>query len=192
MRLRLRATCLLAGIAFCGGPGAAASAGTAEQSQPTHALIARAVSAAPASIAAGAAVVQMDDQGKTTELRPGSNGWTCMPSDPGTPVGRPVCLDQNGLAWFRAAMSGHEPDPGKVGYSYMLQGGTIWSNTDPTATALPKGEKTYIAVPPHIMMLNARLAIESGFPSGQAHPDTTRPFVMYGGTPYAILIMPVR
>lgn len=53
----------------------------------------------------------MGDDGRTTELRRGDNGWTCLPRDPGTPKPAPVCLDRNGLAWFQAAMSGREPDP---------------------------------------------------------------------------------
>jgi hypothetical protein len=134
----------------------------------------------------------MDDSGRMTEVRRGDNGWTCMPRDPGSPVDYPVCVDQNGLAWYQAVMSGRDPDTGKVGYSYMLQGGSTWSNVDPTATKLPAGEKTHITIPPQIMIMNARLAEESGFPSGQAHPDTHRPFVMYGGTPSAILNIPVK
>jgi hypothetical protein len=42
------------------------------------------------------------------------------------------------------------------------------------------------------MILNARLAEKSGFPSGTAHPDTHKPFVLYGGTPYALLNIPVN
>jgi hypothetical protein len=154
--------------------------------------IARALSAAPASVAAGAAVVRMDDHGKTTELRPGRNGWTCMPEDPGTPVPYPVCLDRNGFQWFEAAMAGRAPDPDKVGYSYMLRGGTAWSATDPAATSLPKGETKYLTLPPHIMILSARLAATSGFPSGESQPDPGKPFVIYGATPFAIIIMPVK
>jgi hypothetical protein len=153
--------------------------------------IARALSAAPASIAAGAAVVSMDDKGQMKELRHGENGWTCLPHDPDTPLGRPLCLDKNGLDWFEAAMTGHTPDPDKIGYSYMLKGGTSWSNTDFTATKLPPGQKDFIHIPPHFMIMNAKIANSSGFPSGQANLDTHKPFVIYGGTPYAILMIPL-
>jgi hypothetical protein len=159
------------------------------QAQPGE--IERAVSAAPASIAAGAAVIRMDDDGRMTSLREGHNGWTCFPRDPATPLGHPVCIDGPGLAWFAKTMAGHDPDPDKVGYSYMLKGGSVWSNVDVTATRLPPGEKTYITIPPHVMVMNAKVANSSGFPSG-LHPDTHKPFVMYGGTPYAILIIPLE
>jgi hypothetical protein len=151
-----------------------------------------AVSAAPASIGAAATVVNMSDDGKVTELRRGTNGWTCVVHDPGTPSGHPLCVDQNGLEWMQAAMSGREPDAAKAGYSYMLKGGTAWSATDVTATKLPEGQKDVIRVPPHIMIMNARIADASGFPSAPSSADFHKPFVFYGGTPYAILIIPVE
>ncbi len=92
---------------------------------------------------------------------------------------------------MKEAMSGRVPDPEKTGYSYMLQGGTSWSNVDVSATQLPPGEKEYITIPPHIMIMNAKIAEASGFPSGELHPDTSKPFIMYGGTPYAIVMIPI-
>jgi hypothetical protein len=163
----------------------------ADKPSGTKSEIARALSAAPPSIAAGAAVVSMDDKGQIKELRHGENGWTCIPHDPATPMGHPLCLDKNGLDWFEAAMAGRAPDPDKIGYSYMLKGGTVWSNTDFSATKLPPGQRDFIRVPPHIMILNAKLANASGFPSGQANPDTHKPFVLFGGTPYAVLMIPL-
>ncbi len=153
--------------------------------------IARAISAAPASIGEGAAVAEMDEQGKLTELRHGRNGWTCLVHDPGTPKGHPLCLDGNGLQWMADSMAGRVPAADKTGYSYMLQGGTSWSNLDVSATKLPPGQKKYITIPPHIMVMNAKIAQESGFPSGEQYPDTSKPFVMYGGTPYAIVMIPI-
>ncbi|MGB9146771.1 MAG: hypothetical protein WCC14_13175, partial [Acidobacteriaceae bacterium] len=62
----------------------------------------------------------------------------------------------------------------------------------PAATKLPAGEKDYIHIPPHIMILDAKMANESGLPLHEEHPDTQQPFVMFGATPFAILIIPVR
>ncbi len=163
----------------------------AQKTPDKQSEIARALSAAPSSVSKDAAVVAIDEKGHFTELRKGSNGWTCIPRDPGTPLGHPVCVDQNGLEWFHEAMAGRAPDPTKVGYCYMLKGGSVWSNTDVAATKLPVGEKTYITIPPHVMIFNAKLAEQSGFPSGP-HPDTSKPFVMYGGTPYAVITLPVK
>src|SRR5512137_1772980 len=100
---------------------APASAAHASGAQPAGVSdVDWALSAAPAAIAAGAAVVNMSDDGKITELRKGTNAWTCVVHDPGTPSGHPLCLDRNGLEWMQTAMSGREPDPAKTGYSYML------------------------------------------------------------------------
>jgi len=154
--------------------------------------IARALSAAPFAVDNGARVVTIGDEGKIEELQKGSNGWTCVTHDPGTPMGHPLCLDRNGLTWMEAAMMGHPPDADKIGYGYMLKGGTSWSNTDVSATKLPAGQKDFIRIPPHFMIMNARLANSSGFPSGETYPDTHKPFVIYGGTPYAVLMIPLE
>jgi len=161
------------------------------QRHTIQAQIRRALSAAPQGIAAKATVGVLDPHGKLKELRHGSNGWTCLPAATGDPDPLPYCVDPNGLAWIESVMTGKMPDPRKPGYSYMLQGGSAWSNVDPNARSLTAGRKDYIHIPPHIMILSQRIADESGFPSG-ADPDPTQPFVMFGGSPYAILILPVK
>jgi hypothetical protein len=166
------------------------------QDHPRDSEISQALSAAPPSIASGAAVAVMDGKGNTTQLRPGSNGWTCLAPQAGqaqhdTIEHHPSCFDKYGLEWIEAYIAHRKPDAEHVGYSYMLQGGSAWSNTDPTAKELAPGEKEYIHMPPHIMILNARVAESSGFPSGQASPDTYKPFVMFGGTAYALVIIPL-
>ena len=60
--------------------------------------IANALSAGPASIAEGAAVVDWPIDptlGGGQELRAGTNGWVCRPDDPTTPTNDPRCLDEN-------------------------------------------------------------------------------------------------
>jgi hypothetical protein len=157
--------------------------------------IAQALTAAPPGVAAGAAVARMDASGRITELRAGTNGWTCIPPNDPAHVGHrnfPACFDKYGLEWIEDFFARRNPNPLHVGYSYMLRGGWSWSNTDSSARKLAPGQKDYIRIPPHIMILGARVADNSGFPSGQANPDTGKPFVMFGGTPFAILIIPVK
>jgi len=161
-----------------------------------EAQIRLALSAAPAAIAARATVASMEGGGQLRVLRGGDNGWTCVPPNPGgagaDPEPEPACFDANGLAFMEAFGAGRYPDANKPGFSYMLQGGSAWSNVDPAATKLPAGEKDYIHIPPHIMILDAKMANESGLPLHEEHPDTRQPFVMFGATPFAILIIPVR
>jgi len=157
--------------------------------------IAQALTAAPPRVAENAAVALMDAHGRLTPLRAGTNGWTCIPPDDPAHVGSrnfPACFDRYGLEWIEDFFAGRKPNPEHVGYSYMLRGGWSWRNTDPSAKTLAPGQKDYIHIPPHIMVLGESVADGSGFPSGQADPDTGRPFVMFGGTPFAILIIPVK
>jgi hypothetical protein len=145
-------------------------------------------SAAPASIAHDASVITVDADGKVTELRKGSNGWTCMPDSPATPGPDPMCMDANAVKWAQAWM-GHKPPPeATTGVIYMLEGGTDASNTDPYAPK-PTAENDWIKTGPHIMVVGSK-DILAGMPSG-AKPDTAAPYVMWAGTPYAHLMMPV-
>jgi hypothetical protein len=169
---------------------------TVGQSDSTEAEISQALSAAPASIAAHASVTVLGAQGSRKELRSGTNGWTCVTGDSNLHddgiAHHPACFDKYGLEWIVNYFAGREPNPDHVGYSYMLQGGSSWSNTDPQATKLAPSQKDYIRMPPHIMILSAKVANASGLPSRQSNPDADKPFVMFGGTSFAIVIIPVR
>jgi hypothetical protein len=41
------------------------------------------------------------------------------------------------------------------------------------------------------MIFDRNAAVSSGYPGGTT-PDTSRPYVMFAGTPYAHIMMPVR
>lgn len=150
--------------------------------------VASAESAAPAALAHDAAIVTVGPDGKMTQLRAGKNGWTCMPDAPATPGPDPMCFDGNAGKWVQA-WAGHKPPPdGTPGVMYMLEGGTDASNTDPYAKA-PTANNDWIKTGPHIMLVGSK-AMLSGYPSG-AKPDTSAPYVMWAGTPYAHLMVPV-
>ena len=165
-----------------------ALAGSAGLAQPTADPIASAQSAAPASISSKATIVSLGSNGAMTVLRKGSNGWTCMPDSPATPGPDPMCFDANAGKWAEAWI-GHKPPPdGAVGVMYMLEGGTDASNTDPYATT-PTATNAWVKTGPHIMIVGSK-EILAGYPSG-ATPDTSAPYVMWAGTPYAHLMVPV-
>jgi hypothetical protein len=146
-------------------------------------------SAAPASIANAASIVTVHAKGAMTELRKGTNGWTCMPDAPDTPGTDPMCFDANAGKWV-AAWVGHKPPPaGTVGLMYMLEGGTDASNTDPYAKQ-PTADNDWVKTGPHIMVVGSK-EILAGHPSG-GKPDTSVPYVMWAGTPYAHLMVPVN
>jgi hypothetical protein len=174
---------LVSGAAMMSEPSTAATGDPA--------LIANAVSAAPRAIGAHATVVRIGEKGEMTVLRKGANGWTCMPDDPGTPGEDPMCVDKNGMAWMHALMAHKAPDADKPGMAYMLKGGSDASNLDPNLEKPAAGDK-WVTTGPHVMILSAQAAKASGYPSGEKAPDTSRPYVMYGGTPYAHIMLPVR
>jgi hypothetical protein len=150
--------------------------------------IASAESAAPAAIAHDASVVTADAKGAMTTVRKGSNGWTCMPDAPDTPGPDPMCFDRNAAQWVQAWVGHKPPAPNVVGHMYMLEGGTDASNSDPYATK-PTAENNWIKTGPHIMIVGSKEML-AGYPTA-AKPDTSAPYVMWAGTPYAHLMVPV-
>jgi hypothetical protein len=153
-------------------------------------MIANALAAAPAAVAQGAAVIAFDDKGNIRTLRQGTNQFTCIPDDPTNPANDPNCVDENGLEWVKAWVSRTEPPKGKIGFGYMLQGGTTPSNVDPFATKPPSG-MDWMQEPPHVMVFNYGEAMV-GYPEPGEHADMTQPWVMWAGTPYEHLMLPVK
>ena len=153
-------------------------------------LIASAMRAAPAQVSTDATIVAMDASGNMRTLRKGTNGFTCMPDSPSTPGPDPMCMDANAFAWAGAWMAHKDPPAGKVGFMYMLEGGTDASNTDPYATA-PSATNHWIKTGPHIMVVGADASFYDSYPKS-ADPDTTQPYVMWAGTKYQHLMAPVR
>ena len=72
---------------------------------------------------------------------------------------------------------------------YMLAGGSDGSNTDPYA-ARPAPGNHWVSTGPHLMVVAAP-SLLTNYPSS-ATPDTSQPYVMWAGTPYAHLMIPVR
>ncbi len=151
-------------------------------------MIASAESAAPAALAKGATIMGFDSAGMMISLREGTNGWTCMPDSPSTPGPDPMCLDANAMEWAKAWMNKADPPAGKIGFGYMLAGGSD-SNTDPFATE-KTADNHWVITGPHVMIFNYGDTM-SGYPDS-ADPDPTMPYVMYAGTPYAHLMLPIQ
>jgi hypothetical protein len=152
------------------------------------ALIASALSAAPAAVGREATVIDVGADGAVRVVRKGTGGFTCMADNPATPGPDPMCMDANALEWAKAWMA-HAPPPKNVGFMYMLAGGTDASNVDPYAKA-PSSSNHWVKTGPHVMVVGDSEILQH-YPSG-AEPDTSRPYVMWSGTPYAHLMIPVR
>lgn len=154
------------------------------------ALIDSAMQAAPPAVAKDATVVSAGADGKMRTVREGHNGFTCMADNPETPGPDPMCMDGNALAWANAWMSHKTPTNGKTGLMYMLKGGTDASNTDPYA-AKPTASNHWINTGPHVMVVGADPSFYALYPS-TADPKTGAPYVMWAGTPYQHLMVPVK
>jgi len=145
--------------------------------------IAKIRTGAPAAVVTGATIVEMQPGGAMRTIQTGSNGFTCMMLDPATPM----CADQNAMAWAHAYMMRSAP-PSSVGFVYMLAGDGGTSNTDPYAKAPAPGNH-WVKTGPHVMIVGAA-ATSMGYPA-TTDPDPTKPFVMWPGTPYAHVMIPV-
>ena len=147
-----------------------------------------ALSAAPAGVAKAAAVISMNADGTMKTLREGTNGFTCMADNPETPGPDPMCMDANAMKWVAAMLAKKEPPAGTVGLMYMLGGGTDASNTDPYAKQ-PTADD-WVHTGPHVMVVGAP-SLTAQYKGGEK-PDTSGPYTMWEGTPYAHLMVPVE
>ena len=152
--------------------------------------IVSAMSAAPMSVSAKATIVAMDANGKMRTLHKGQNNFTCMPDNPATPGPDPMCMDPAALAWAEAWIGHKKPVEGKVGFMYMLMGGTDASNVDPYATK-PTANNHWLQTGPHVMIVGASQSFYDMYPKS-AQPDTSVPYIMWSGTPYQHLMIPVK
>jgi hypothetical protein len=181
---------VLAAVATIGAAPAKSSPKKSAAAPTDAELIASAMKAAPMSIAKNATIVAMEAGGAMRTIRKGTNAFTCMPDNPTTPGPDPMCMDTNAMAWAGAWMGHQAPPAGKVGFMYMLAGGTDASNTDPYATK-PAANNHWIKTGPHIMVVGADASFYDTYPKS-ADPDTSAPYVMWAGTPYQHLMAPVK
>jgi len=165
----------------------AQTAGTQHRPKTDAELIASAVSAAPPAISRDATIIGMEGD-KVRTLRQGKGDFTCVPDDPSSPGNDPMCLDRNAMEWLHAWMEHKDAPKGKMGLVYMLQGGSDASNDDPFATAPPQGKK-WVTTGPHVMVVGMA-GMLGDVPRTADAP--TRPFVMWGGSSYEHIMMPVK
>lgn len=149
-----------------------------------EAKIERAMSAAPAAVSAEATIMDTDG----TILREGDNGWTCLPDTmPGDHA--PMCNDEVWMNLMGMMMGGPEYVPDRIGISYMMQGepdGAGVSNSNP-AHPDPQSADDYVETGPHLMIVVPREML-AGITDD---PNVGGPYVMWGDTPFAHIMVPV-
>jgi hypothetical protein len=168
--------------------GTAGSKPTSQKSASAtgkQALIREALSAAPPDVAKSATVKDWDGN----VLKQGNGAYTCFPTPPTMKnSGRsPMCVDQTWQAWADAWQHKKDFKADKLAIAYMLEGDTGASNTDPYATG-PTADNHWVVSGPHTMIL---VPNASDLDSISDDPNNGGPFVMWKGTPYAHIMVPV-
>jgi hypothetical protein len=119
-------------------------------------------------------------------LREGSNGYTCFPTPANLSANSPMCMDSEWMEWADAWSNKKEYVADTLGISYMLAGDGGASNIDPYAEG-PTADNEWIREGAHLMILVPPELLES-FPTD---PHNGGPYVMWKGTPYAHLMVPI-
>jgi hypothetical protein len=167
-------------------PGAlSAQAQPPGQTKETEAEFIKAAEAgAPERISAQATVARMEPNGKTTVVRPGTNGFTCglFPDESHAPI----CADPNGWRWFVAAMSQQPKPPAPGGVAYMAKGGLHYETADGRIVMRPGAGTKSVKEPPHWMLLTPLDSATTGIPT---RPNAGGSYIMFPGTPYAHLMI---
>ncbi|ACB94186.1 hypothetical protein [Beijerinckia indica] len=176
--MKIMLACLAAGSTLL----AINSATYAEHAKTNNAeLIQRLNTGAPPAVVKNATILD----GDMKPVREGTNGWTCLEV-----MKAPTCADEAGMEWLKALMA-KGPAPQKIGFIYMLHGDEGASNTDPFATG-KTADNYWITTGPHVMIVGA-----AAKDMMQAYPrdpkaDPNKPYVMWPGTPYEHLMLPVK
>jgi hypothetical protein len=145
---------------------------------------AAAESAAPASLSKHATILNRDGQ----VVRIGSNGWICLPDDPNTAGTDSICMNESWRNFMDALKNKKKPTYTQVGIAYMLQGDRPVSNTDPYATEPKPGDDWVDQLGAHIMVLVPDADTLKSVPT---NPRNGGPWIMWAGTPYAHLMIPI-
>ena len=142
-----------------------------------------ALSAAPIGLRDKVTVVNWEKK----VLKKGTNNYTCFPTPPQLTGKAPMCMDGPWMEWADAWMNKKPFQAKAMGISYMLAGDEGASNIDPYA----KGETAdnqWVKEGPHLMIITPDKALLDSLPTD---PHNGGPYVMWKGTPYVHIMIPV-
>jgi hypothetical protein len=157
--------------------------------------------AAPSFIAANCSVVDVDG----TVLREGTNGWTAMAANPRGMAdsengwkdpheAMPMVGDGPAMQWAMAYMGGKTPEMDTDGWAWMLHGDMGEDNRkhlviDEEGVAKAKADSQWIESGAHLMLFPKDPASLEG---QTTNFNTGAPYVMFKGTGYDHLMIPVE
>lgn len=149
----------------------------------TEALLKDALSAAPPTLRDKVTVLDWNQN----VLQKGSSSYTCFPTPPQLTGTAPMCLDEQWMGWAHAWMNKEPVSVKSIGISYMLAGDEGASNIDPYAKGMT-ADNEWIVEGAHLMIIVPDAALLNSLPTD---PSLGGPYVMWKGTPYAHIMIPV-
>jgi hypothetical protein len=164
--------------------GAALGSGSAAATTDEAALIEDALSAAPPNLKD--TVTVKDFEGNV--LRAGTGNYTCYPAPEG--IAGPMCVDDEWQRWMAAWMAQEPFTPSRLAIAYMMAGDSAdggASNINPF-DGEPTADNDWIVEGPHVMIIVPDQSVLEGLP---ITTDTDEPYVMWSGTDYAHIMLPV-
>jgi hypothetical protein len=154
------------------------------KAETTAEKIARAITAAPASITDDATILDVD----LSVLREGTNGWTCLP---GVYLfygnKNPMCNNDTWMRMMAANAAIEDFSAETIGISYMLAGDFVGNNANPMAN-VPDDGGVWIPDGAGMMILLPNMDAVSDLPRDSR---LGVPWVMWDDTPYAHIMMPI-
>ena len=144
-----------------------------------------ALRAAPAHIANEAGIMIYGADGKLTETKKSSNGFTCIPTVMNLPDPDPMCMDAAVQQWMTDLMN-NAPKPTNTvpGIAYMAVGGSHFEK-DGKVVMSGDGAKI-VKEPPHWMVMWPFDAAATKLPTA---PNPSGVYIMFDGNPYAHLMV---
>lgn len=140
-----------------------------------------ALSAAPPHLVNEAGVMVYGADGKLTEVKKSSNGFTCIPTVMNLPDPDPMCMDAAVQQWMTDIMN-NAPKPTNTvpGIAYMARGGSHFEK-DGKVVMSGEGAKV-VKEPPHWMIM---WPFDSEATKLPTVPNPSGVYIMFDGTPYA-------
>jgi len=144
-------------------------------------------SAAPEAVSNDATVMTFGPDGKLTETKKGTNGFTCIPDIDGQEKPDPFCGDAAAMQWVQDLVDGKpSPSNDKPGIAYMMQGGWHWEKDGKIVMNNNEPGAKRVKEPAHWMVFWPFSASESHLPT---MPDRFGTYIMWDSTPYAHLMI---
>jgi hypothetical protein len=144
-----------------------------------------ALSGAPPHLVKEVGVMIYGTDGKLTETKKSTNGFTCIPTVMNLPDPDPMCMDAAVHQWMMDLMD-NAPKPTNTvpGIAYMARGGSHFEK-DGKVVMSGDGAKV-VKEPPHWMLM---WPFESATTKLPTTPNPSGSYIMFEGTPYAHLMV---